>query len=91
MLFDDLDVAAAPRELVALGGILDPPTLRAAYRNGVFPWPPSSENAAAYDRSMRRNFTRLDSAIPLGLPAGDSQSLAALARQILASDPAAGS
>ncbi|MCW2600079.1 MAG: leucyltransferase [Frankiales bacterium] len=54
MLFDDLDVAAAPRELVALGGVLDPPTLRAAYRNGVFPWPPSPEHAGAHDRSVRR-------------------------------------
>lgn len=54
MLFDDLDVAAAPRELVALGGVLDPPTLRGAYRNGVFPWPASTDNAAAYERSMRK-------------------------------------
>ena len=54
MLFDDLDVAAAPRELVALGGALDPPTLRAAYRNGVFPWPPSPDVAAAHERGVRR-------------------------------------
>jgi leucyl/phenylalanyl-tRNA--protein transferase len=53
-LFDDLDVAGARRELVALGGALDPPTLRAAYRNGVFPWPPSLDNAAAHDRAVRR-------------------------------------
>jgi leucyl/phenylalanyl-tRNA--protein transferase len=52
--FDALDVAAAPRELVALGGVLDPDTLRAAYRNGVFPWPPSEEDAAVHDRSVRR-------------------------------------
>jgi len=53
-LFDDLDVAGAPRELVAVGGRLDPETLRAAYRNGVFPWPPSERDAAAHDRSVRR-------------------------------------
>ena len=44
----------------------------------------------AYDRSMRRNFTRLDSALALGLPAGDPQSLAALAQKILAGEQAAG-
>lgn len=54
MPFDELDVAAAPRELIALGGVLDPPTLRAAYRNGVFPWPPSVDNAAAHERVVRR-------------------------------------
>jgi leucyl/phenylalanyl-tRNA--protein transferase len=54
VLFDDLDVAAAPRELIAVGGQLDPATLRAAYRNGVFPWPPSVEHAAAHERSVRR-------------------------------------
>jgi leucyl/phenylalanyl-tRNA--protein transferase len=54
VLFDDLDVAAAPRELIAVGGVLDPATLRAAYRNGVFPWPPSAEGAAAHERSVRR-------------------------------------
>ncbi|MCW2501585.1 MAG: hypothetical protein JWN87_3261, partial [Frankiales bacterium] len=54
MLFDEIDVAGAPRELVALGGVLDPPTLRAAYRNGVFPWPPSEQDAARHDRAVRR-------------------------------------
>ena len=54
VLFDDLDVAAAPRELIALGGVLDPPTLRAAYRNGVFPWPPSQDHAVTHERSVRR-------------------------------------
>ncbi|MBW0011056.1 MAG: hypothetical protein JO063_13240, partial [Pseudonocardiales bacterium] len=42
-LFDTLDVATAPRELVAVGGDVDPETLRAAYRNGVFPWPAGVE------------------------------------------------
>ena len=54
MLFDDLDVAAAPRELVAVGGVLDPPTLRAAYRNGVFPWPPSVDDVVAHEHAVRR-------------------------------------
>lgn len=52
--FDDLDVAAAPRELVAVGGRLDPDTLRAAYRNGVFPWPTGVEDEARHDRALRR-------------------------------------
>jgi leucyl/phenylalanyl-tRNA--protein transferase len=54
VLFDDLDVAASPYELVAIGGVLDPPTLRAAYRNGVFPWPPSEQDANEHDKSVRR-------------------------------------
>jgi len=68
--FDELDVAASPRELVALGGVLDPPTLRAAYRNGVFPWPPSAEDVASHDRTVRRLARR--GAVPLldGTPDG---------------------
>jgi leucyl/phenylalanyl-tRNA--protein transferase len=54
VLFDELDVAAAPRELVALGGRLDPETLRSAYRNAVFPWPASLEDEAAHDKQVRR-------------------------------------
>lgn len=61
--FDELDVAAAPRELVALGGVLDPATLRAAYRNGVFPWPPSAGDAAVHEKSVRRLARR--GAVPL--------------------------
>ena len=70
MLFDDLDVAAAPRELVAVGGVLDPPTLRSAYRNGVFPWPPSEADAARHDRLVRRLARR--GAVPVlpGTPEG---------------------
>lgn len=70
MLFDEIDVAGAPRELVALGGVLDPPTLRAAYRNGVFPWPPSEQDAARHDRAVRRLARR--GAVPLlpGTPDG---------------------
>jgi leucyl/phenylalanyl-tRNA--protein transferase len=56
--FDALDVAGQPRELVALGGRLEPETLRAAYRNGVFPWPPSTEEQADHDRAVRRLLRR---------------------------------
>jgi len=52
--FRALDVAGAPRELVALGGTLDPATLVAAYRSGCFPWPPSGPHAGALVRSARR-------------------------------------
>ena len=37
--FGGLEVARAPRELVAVGGTLDATTLRSAYRAGCFPWP----------------------------------------------------
>ncbi len=70
MLFDDLDVAAAPRELVALGGVLDAETLRAAYRNGVFPWPPSTDQAAAHERAVRRLARRGAVPVLTGTPAG---------------------
>lgn len=52
--FEGLDVAGARRDLVALGGTLEPGTLVAAYRAGCFPWPPSGPDAAALDRSARR-------------------------------------
>jgi leucyl/phenylalanyl-tRNA---protein transferase len=51
--FATLDVAGAPRELVALGGALDPATLLSAYRHGCFPWPPSGRHAASLQRSAR--------------------------------------
>lgn len=51
--FARLDVASAPRDLVALGGTLDPPTLLAAYRAGCFPWPAAGPHAAALERSAR--------------------------------------
>lgn len=54
VLFDEIDVAASPYELIAVGGVLDPPTLRAAYRNGVFPWPPSADLAKTHNTSVRR-------------------------------------
>ena len=68
--FDEMDVAAAPRELVALGGVLDAPTLRAAYRNGVFPWPPSDQDAAAHERTVRRLLRRGQVPLLPGTPEG---------------------
>lgn len=70
MVFDELDVAAAPRELIAVGGVIDPPTLRSAYRNGVFPWPPSEDEAAAHERSLRRLVRRGEIPVLPGTPAG---------------------
>jgi leucyl/phenylalanyl-tRNA--protein transferase len=68
--FDALDVAAAPRELVALGGTLDPATLRAAYRNGVFPWPPGAEEAGRHERLVRRLARRGEVPVLPGTPEG---------------------
>lgn len=52
--FGRLDVAAAPRDVVALGGTLEPATLVAAYRAGCFPWPSSGSTDAALERYTRR-------------------------------------
>ncbi|HEV7865463.1 MAG TPA: leucyl/phenylalanyl-tRNA--protein transferase [Acidimicrobiia bacterium] len=52
--FAGLDVAFAPRELVALGGRLDVETLLAAYRSGCFPWPATGPYLASLDRDARR-------------------------------------
>ena len=52
--FAGLDVAGAPRELVALGGRLDVETLLAAYRAGCFPWPVTGPDEASLDRDARR-------------------------------------
>jgi leucyl/phenylalanyl-tRNA--protein transferase len=52
--FAALDVAAAPRSLVALGGTLDAETLVSAYRAGCFPWPSSGEHEQALERQARR-------------------------------------
>jgi leucyl/phenylalanyl-tRNA--protein transferase len=68
--FDEIDVAGAPRELVALGGRLDPQTLRSAYRNGVFPWPPSLEDAADHDKQVRRLARRGEVPLLPGTPEG---------------------
>ena len=69
MPFEELDIVGSRRELVALGGVLDAPTLLSAYRNGAFPWPPSEREAAAHERSVRRLARR--GAVPvLPTPAG---------------------
>jgi leucyl/phenylalanyl-tRNA--protein transferase len=52
--FARLDVAGAPRELVALGGRLDVETVLAAYRAGCFPWPATGPHEASLDRDARR-------------------------------------
>jgi leucyl/phenylalanyl-tRNA---protein transferase len=48
--FGRLDVAGAPRELVALGGRLDVETLVAAYRAGCFPWPATGPHQQALEQ-----------------------------------------
>ena len=58
--FADLEVARAPRDLVALGGHLDVETLVAAYRSGCFPWPPTGADVAPLDRDARRLARRGD-------------------------------
>src|SRR5437667_557155 len=58
--FAELDVAGAPRDLVALGGQLDVETLVAAYRSGCFPWPASGPYEAPLDRDARRLARRGD-------------------------------
>ena len=68
--FDEMDVAAQPRELVALGGELTPENLRAAYRNGVFPWPADVGEEARQDRSLRRLARRGDVPLLAGTPDG---------------------
>src|SRR6266851_4128838 len=59
-LFAGLDVAGAPRDLVALGGGLDVETLVAAYRSGCFPWPATGPYEAPLDRDARRLARRGD-------------------------------
>jgi len=51
--FEALDVAGAPRMLIALGGTLTADTLVAAYRAGCFPWP-NGESEQSLDRAARR-------------------------------------
>ena len=51
--FEALEVAAAPRSLIALGGTLEPEMLVAAYRAGVFPWPDGAGDAGL-GRVVRR-------------------------------------
>lgn len=52
--FEGLDVAGAPRALVALGGTLDAATLVAAYRVGCFPWPSTGPHERSLERQARR-------------------------------------
>ena len=52
--FARLDVAGAPRDLIALGGRLDVETLVAAYRAGCFPWPATGPYEEPLDRDARR-------------------------------------
>ncbi len=52
--FEHLDVAGAPRELVALGGRLDVATLVAAYRTGCFPWPAAGPHQESLEDSARQ-------------------------------------
>lgn len=51
-LFEQVDVADAPRAVIALGGTLEPEMLVAAYRAGCFPWPSGEEDKL--DRAVRR-------------------------------------
>lgn len=66
--FASLEVAGAPRSLIALGGTLDAPTLVSAYRAGCFPWPSSGENEKSLERDGRRLVRRGE--VPL-LPGTD--------------------
>ena len=56
--FAALDVTTAPRDLVAVGGTLDAPTLVAAYRAGCFPWPSSHGDERSFARTARRLVAR---------------------------------
>jgi len=56
--FAALDVAGAPRGLIALGGTLDAETLVSAYRAGCFPWPSGEDDERELRRSARRLLRR---------------------------------
>ncbi|HKY76864.1 MAG TPA: leucyl/phenylalanyl-tRNA--protein transferase [Acidimicrobiia bacterium] len=70
--FEALDIAGAPRELVALGGTLDVPTIHAAYRAGCFPWPAAGPHEASLERDARRLVRRRE--VPL-VPGTDRKAL----------------
>ncbi|MFP5220410.1 MAG: leucyl/phenylalanyl-tRNA--protein transferase [Actinomycetes bacterium] len=69
--FAAVEVVRAPRELVAVGGRLDPPTLLSAYRHGVFPWPATGVHREPLERSARRLARRGE--VPL-LPGDEDDS-----------------
>lgn len=48
--FASVDVPAAPRELIAVGGHLDVETLVSAYRHACFPWPSTGRHARSLER-----------------------------------------
>jgi leucyl/phenylalanyl-tRNA--protein transferase len=56
--FAALDVAGAPREVVAFGGTLDAGTLAAAYRAGCFPWPDSGPSGGVLAERRIRSLVR---------------------------------
>jgi leucyl/phenylalanyl-tRNA---protein transferase len=66
--FAGVDVARSAYSLVAVGGTLDPATLRSAYRAGVFPWPSTGEHEASLERQARRLVKR---GLVLDLPGED--------------------
>lgn len=57
-LFAALDVAGAPRDVIAVGGTLEPAMLTAAYRAGCFPWP-SVDSSEAGEPALERQLQRL--------------------------------
>jgi leucyl/phenylalanyl-tRNA--protein transferase len=75
LFFAGLDVAGAPRELVALGGGLDVATLVAAYRAGCFPWPATGPHEASLDRDARRLVRHGEVPLVPGTVPGDGEPL----------------
>lgn len=66
--FAAVDVPAAPRELIAVGGELDVATLVSAYRSACFPWPATGR----YARTLEREALRLaERGEVLRLPGGE--------------------
>lgn len=63
--FASIEVAAARRSVVALGGTLDAATLVSAYRAGCFPWPDSRDGGPSQRRAADR---RAHALVRLGVP-----------------------
>ena len=57
--FAAVQVAAAPRSVVAVGGTLDVVTLISAYRHGCFPWPADTDPDRTGDQPLDRQLRRL--------------------------------